>query len=138
MKFFAVYIKTDAEAPLETVKCVGTKFSFIAGIFQGFWALYHRIWWLAALLIAIEAMLGYARVEQWLDGGSIALVNLAIFAVVGFSANDWQEANLRHKGYTLMNVLVARNEMEAKARFFAQYSSKKQQHSLQVAQGIFA
>ena len=132
MKFFAIYMKTDANAPLETVTCISSRFSFMAGIFQGFWALYHRIWWLAALLISIEILLGYARSEQIIATNALAIINMALFAIVGFSASDWQEANLKHKSYTFMDVVIARNDMEAKARFLDQYTSKTQHSSAKM------
>lgn len=138
MKFFAVYMKPDASDPLQTLTCVSSNFSFMASIFQGFWALYHRIWWLAAFLILLEIVLGIVRYHQMLDVMSLAVINLAIFAYVGFNASDWREAQLKHKGYTLMDVVVANNEMQAQARYLDQHFSRKSDASSPFKTEAFA
>lgn len=120
MKFYAIYMKTQSEQPLETIDCVCARFSFMAGVFQGFWALYQRMWVVAALLFALEALMAFAKIQGVMGEVSLAVINLALLAYVGFSASDWREASLKRKGFQLMDVVVARNEMEAQQRYLDQ------------------
>lgn len=123
MKFYAIYIKPDAKQPLENLTAVSSKFAFMAGIFQGFWALYHRIWWLAVFLFLIEGIMATCRVYGVMSEISLITINLAIFALVGFCAPGWREDYLKRKGYLLMDVVVADNEMEARRRYLETHLS---------------
>lgn len=128
MKFYAVYMKPDSADALESVRLVPQKFSWMAAIFQGLWALYHRLWWMAAVLIAVNLAFGYLD-QQAIVGPEVTLIlNLAIFAIVGFWAPDWLEADLLKKHYVLMEVVACRDETEAKHRFLSALLSKKIKH----------
>jgi hypothetical protein len=133
MKFFTVYMNPEAKIPLESLVFIPNRLSVWAAIFQAVWALYNRMWALAAILATVVAVCAYLRSEQVLSVESVRVVNFAVMAYIGFSASDLRERHLKSKGYVLMDVVAAKDEMEAQQRFLDQYFIKNSQQSAFLA-----
>lgn len=130
MKVYTVHLKPDSNIPFETAKFVREGgFSILAGVFQLFWALYHKMWFCAALVFLVQACLVAIEKSGWLVYEATLVLRVGFFLFIGLSANDWFRANLKHKGYVLSDVVVAKNELEAQAKFINLYNDRLQQAS---------
>jgi hypothetical protein len=93
-------------------------FSFFAFVFTGLWALWHRMWLVAALIFCGGGLL---EVVLALSGSTDELrliVRLAFCTIVGFGANDWLSAFLEKQGYDLAGVVSAPRPDAALRRWF--------------------
>lgn len=115
---YSIYVRNDVANPLESTIVVKDGFSFIAFLLSIFWALYHRVWGLAALCFFVMAIIGLVEQQGLLTREMADILTLAFSVWVGFEANDWRAASLENKGYVLLDVVSARNEYEAQKRFF--------------------
>lgn len=92
-------------------------FSIWAGIFNVLWALYHKMWIIAAFAVVLDAWPLLFLDNHYYD--ELAFVNrIGIFLIFGFMATEMREHNLKSKGYELSDVLVAPSEPEAELKFF--------------------
>jgi len=118
MKLYTVYVKKDDATPLENAKFVQDGgFVIWAGLFQVFWALYKRMWFAASLIFLAQACLVALEKSGYLTPGATIVLRLGFFALLGFSANDWEKADLEYKGYVMVGVVYAGNKFDAKAKF---------------------
>jgi hypothetical protein len=92
-------------------------FSWPAFVFGVVWALYHRLWIVAALLVALTTGLGVAFEELRLDPVSASLIFFAVAVLVGMFGNDWKRASLRRRGYRADGVVTAANLETALRRY---------------------
>lgn len=124
MKIYTVHVKKDSESPLETAKFVREGgFSFLAGIFQLFWALFNKMWFCAALLFLAQACLVGIEKSGFLTYEATLVLRTGFFVLVALSANDWFRGNLKQKGYVITDVVSARSELEAQAKFIAAHTN---------------
>lgn len=90
-------------------------FSWAALIFQPFWILWHRLWWvLAGWVAALVAIAVLARFSP----GSAAVIQplfLLWFAIVAADARRW---TLERRGWRLVGVVHAGRAEEAERRWF--------------------
>lgn len=82
-------------------------FSWPAFFASVLWALYHRMWLTAALLLLASALVAAAAGALALDPAREAAVSLGYSALVGSFANDWRRASLAHRGYEEAGVVAA-------------------------------
>jgi len=105
----------DALDPLPELVKEG--FSWPAFFFGIVWALYHRLWLVAALLLLLTVGLGVAFEELRLNQISISLVFFAIAVLVGMFGNDWKRDALHRRGYRADGVVTAANLETALRRY---------------------
>ena len=93
---------------------VKQKFSFLAAIFNFFWCLYHRYWFLAILtLIArLAVMLSHNYILQ-------QIFDFGLIIIFGLFASDLQEYYAKHKGYKLVDIIAASGDKEAELKYLA-------------------
>lgn len=121
MKVFAVYVKPKAAAPIETATFVQEGFSLAAFVLNMFWMLYHRIWWVAALVFLFNSAVSYAQIHHFISQDAALVLNISILAVIGFEASDWYQDTLKRRGYILLDIVTGRNLEQAQQRFFDYY-----------------
>jgi hypothetical protein len=92
-------------------------FSWPAFFFGIVWALYQRLWLVAAGLVVIGAGLSVAFEELHLDPVSMSLTFFAISVLTGLFGNDWRRAALRRRGYGEDGVVTAANLETALRRY---------------------
>ena len=81
------------------------------------WALWHRLWLAAlVLLIAYLGLSGSALLLR-LDGLSQGAVSVGVAAIVGFVANDLRRRWLERRHFTLAAVVSAAGREAAEWRF---------------------
>ena len=119
MRIYTIHEKEGAKAAGSDVILVREGFSVWAFLFPPLWALIHRMWPVAFVLLAIYA--GLALLPQLVSGGD-AWGNLAVMAmmlVVGFLAGDLRQWTLKLKGHELTGVVGGRSLADAEHRYFS-------------------
>lgn len=115
MNIYSIYTKDQNKE--EDPVIVRQGFSFVAAIFNGFWALYHRMWLFAFVTLAIDSIPIMFRHHHLYD--ELALVSRAAIALLfGFMATEMREYTLKSNGYELSDVVAAPSEAEAELKFF--------------------
>lgn len=94
-------------------------FSWGAFFFSVAWALWHRLWFWAVIVLAISAALAVASDILAIDPLTDSAIGLAFALLVGWHANDWRRRQLERAGYVSAGVVAAPNLIEAERRFFA-------------------
>ncbi len=121
LKTYAVYIKPGDEHPLESSMFVKEGFSMPAFLFSLFWALYHRVWRLAVLVLAFYIVANKALLAGVIDLHFRLIVEMGFLAWVGFQAGEWRAKALERQGFVLLDIVMARSEAEARQRLLDRY-----------------
>lgn len=121
MAVFSVHNRPGA-GPEEAI-FVREGFSTAAFLFTVLWALWHRLWLVAAILLAIMAALAVAGPYLGLSEFLMGLVSLAVNLVFGFEARDLQARALVAAGYSEIGLSHGGNLDEAELRFFHRLNS---------------
>lgn len=96
-------------------------FSVWAFLFQGGWALWHRMWLVAVGLFAL--FVGGGEFLEWLTGAgpTVQVVfQIAVAALVGATANDLRRWTLERQGYSLDAVVIGETMEDAEQRYFGE------------------
>jgi hypothetical protein len=111
MNIYSVYVhsyRKDKELIL-----IKQGFSFIAAIFNLFWALYHKMWLVAIISLIVNSFLGAYHISY------IAYsVNIAMLLVFGFLASEMREYYATRNGYYVSDIIFAATEEEAEIKYF--------------------
>ena len=117
MRVYSVHFRSGFGGP--DFALVKEGFCWPAFFLSVLWALWHRMWWVAAGLFAVSAVLGSAGALLGLDPVGEAAVSLAIAILIGFFANDIRRLVLDRRGYSHEGVVLGNNEDGALERFLA-------------------
>lgn len=118
MKVFSVHIR-PGDKTAEHAVIIREGFSFWGFLLSGLWALSHRLW-LAFIVLAIAfALSGLA--SHILNGGPLMEVTLSLVVMLafGFTANDIRRKKMERRGWTLMTVIAANDETDARYRLYS-------------------
>ena len=121
-------IYTVLEPPdgkLDRVAFVPEGFAWGALVFTVLWALWHRLWFAAALLFAASAALNVAITLDALDPVSGSLVQFAIALFFGLEARRIQAAGLEQSGFRQAGLVQASSPEAAELAYFAGRSSAR-------------
>lgn len=115
MKIYSAYIKPKASDPMLGVRMVREGFNWWAFLLAPIWALYNRMWLVAAVSFLVSYLDGIA-----LKNGNftMSLVELGWYLAVGMFGNDWLVERLKRRGYRWQDVIAGRNLDDAMLRFF--------------------
>lgn len=119
MKIFAIYL--DPKKDIDQAIFVSENFSIFAFILGFFWALYHRLWWIAGIVIALLFCLNQLESRNFISSQIGAVIEFGSFLFLGLAASDLQEKSLSKRGYILSEIVAAKNLDEAKMRYFQRY-----------------
>jgi hypothetical protein len=121
LKIYTVHLKPDESDEIERLRFVSEGFNLYAFIFHIFWALYHRMWRFAGILIGINAVL-VALLWSFGEFGPPTqnICQIGIQLWVGFVANDFLRAKLKRDGFITYALVSGENELRAEQRFFDQ------------------
>ncbi|HTW70365.1 MAG TPA: DUF2628 domain-containing protein, partial [Acetobacteraceae bacterium] len=106
MRFWTGYLRPDAAPVL-----VREGFSWGALIFGPLWLAAHRAWIPAALTLAAIIL-----IVALTSGPSQAVLLLALAVWLGLCGHDLRRWSLRLRGFTLLEVVSARDDTEALGR----------------------
>ena len=103
---------------MESVKVIKQGgFHIWAGILHVIWALYNRMWFLAAVLFLIMAAMTYVGTLNIFAYEAVVFARIGFFAWVGFTANDWICEKLEQDGYVLTDLVAANSVFEAQKKY---------------------
>ena len=131
MKLFTVLEAPDGNP--ERVAFVREGFSWMALGFTFLWALWHRMWVVAAALFALSAALTVAVNLGMLGQGLAALVNFGIALLFGFEARALQVLSLERAGFRRSGLIQASNAEAAELAYFAGRAHFEPTHPLRAS-----
>jgi len=112
---------TEAAADPQRFVFVRDGFSIWAFLAAGLWMLWHRMWLVllvyVAVMVGLETALRYAGVNRVILG----LVALLISLLVGIEAGTLRRFTLARRGYKNVGVVSAYDLEDAERRFFADW-----------------
>jgi hypothetical protein len=117
VRLYTVHIPAGGLAPGEEPLLVEEGFCWPALFFSFLWALWHRMWLVALLLLLVSTVI---EVALSLVGANIAArgaLNLGFALFVASSANDWRRAWLARRGFRLSEIVASDNEDAAGRRW---------------------
>ena len=117
---YSVHVRGRGRAD-EDVALVKDGFSWPAFFFTVIWALWHRLWFLALVILASGVAIGFASELLELDPLTDAAVGLAWSVLIGFEANDARRRALARRDYDLEDIVLAINLAQAEHRFFQKH-----------------
>ena len=117
MKTFVVLEPPDGT--VEKVAFVKEGFSWRALVFTVLWALWHRMWMVAALMFAAFAVLTVAVDLGLLDPGFAAPLQMGVALIFGFEALGLQVKSLERIGFRRAGLIQASNREAAELTYFA-------------------
>lgn len=120
MRLYTVHIPAGVGsglAPDSEPVLIKEGFCWPAAIFNVFWALWHRLWLLALLLLLASAAIEFGLAVLGADDVLRVAVNLAFALFVGSSANDWRRHWLARAGHRLSDIVAAGNRDDAFRRW---------------------
>jgi Protein of unknown function (DUF2628) len=111
MRVFHIHAKPQ-DRNFEDAIFVPEKFSWPAFFFTAFWALWKRMWIVAALVIAVSLLAGVVSPVLGI------VMPIGISLVMGFSGNEFYRWSLGRRGYVDMGSIPANSLEEAEIRFY--------------------
>jgi hypothetical protein len=96
-------------------------FSLYAFIFTVFWLAYKRLWGAFALAAVGLTAIVSASHSGYISEASDLVLQLALGAIIGFHAHDFERAELARKGYVTTDIVAATSLLGAQQRFFDRY-----------------
>ncbi len=120
-KLYSVHLNPSAPRPYETAEFVPEGFSLWAFMFGVLWALYHRLWVLAFILLCLNIALGSMADTMGFSMASISVLQLGLQVMVGFQANDARRIALVRQGYIVVDMVAAHTLLHAEQRFYDRY-----------------
>jgi hypothetical protein len=94
-------------------------FSWPGFFFTTVWALFCKLWWVAAGLVAVEILIGTLATTAWLPTGFEVVLTFVLALLVGWFGNDLKRWTLLRRGYRPVGIVAAANEDAAALRFFS-------------------
>lgn len=95
-------------------------FCWSAAIFGFLWALYYRMWWMAAALFGISASLRLVFFGEQQDITQIPMmivVPILWFLILGEWGFDWRRRHLERCGWVMVGVICAPNATVAQVEY---------------------
>ncbi len=117
MRHYTVHLRRhgpDADSDLVLIK---EGFCWPAFFLGPLWALWHRLWLAALVLLVADLGLSGTALLLRLDGLSQGAVSVGVVAIVGFVANDLRRRGLERRHYALAAVVSAAGREAAEWRF---------------------
>ncbi|MCG8512273.1 MAG: DUF2628 domain-containing protein [Rhodospirillales bacterium] len=95
-------------------------FCWPAFVLSVFWALWHRLWLIALLLVVVPLALGAAGLWLGLDPIGESALSIGLALLTGYFANDIRRWMLDRRGYSEEGVVIGDNQDEALRRFLTE------------------
>ena len=97
---------------------VRERFSAAALVFTMCWSLWHRMWVVSAILLALLVGIGFTVVALGLNPALAGLFETAISVIFGFEAQRLRIVSLEKAGYRLTALIEASNREAAELQYF--------------------
>ena len=126
-KLYSVHVDPSADRPYETAEFVPEGFNIFAFLFSGIWALYHRLWILAFVLLCLNVLINVLGSHYGFHPASVMVLQTGIQVMVGFQGNDTRRVMLGKKGFIVADMVAAHTLLHAEQRFYDRYLPQFQQ-----------
>lgn len=123
MRFYTIYAPNRPwarDAAIAETRAVKEGFSWPAFFFSFVWALWHRLWLIAAAIFGFEVAAGVAVEAIGFDVMTQTAISLAMALIVGWIANDFVRRGLERRGLSEKAVVMADTAEHAVARYYAE------------------
>lgn len=117
MKMYTVHLRRHGLDPDRDVVLVREGFSWPAFFLSFVWALWHRLWLAATLIIVANAVISFCIHFLRPDPLSQVVVALGVAAIIGYLANDYRQEKLAQLGYAFDGVVSGLNKDHALRRY---------------------
>lgn len=122
----AIYsVHNRPATPADDVIFVKEGFSWTAFVFTLLWALWHRMWIVAAIVFSATAAIAALASGLGLGNLPLNLASIAASLILGFEGNDLRRWSLARQGYKEVALAAGRDIDEAELRFFAARASSR-------------
>ena len=111
-RIYTVHLLDNADPVL-----VKQGFNWPAFFFAVPWALFHRMWWVAAGFVVLQIVLAAIFVSAGLNDTQQAIVSFLLAIIIATSADALRTHALARRGYLLTEVVVEENSDRALRRF---------------------
>ncbi len=81
------------------------------------WALFHRMWRVAAALVALQVVIGVLMAFAGFNDVQQGIVSLVVAIAIGYGADELRRGSLRRRGYTFEDVVAEEDADRATRRF---------------------
>ena len=116
----AIYtIFRQAGAPREAAVFVKEGFSIAAFVLTFVWALWNRMWVVAAVILAVTAAVAVAGSLSAANEVVVTTVNAGLALIFGFEAQSLRAWSLRRSGFVDDGLVEASSREEAEMKYFA-------------------
>jgi len=117
INLYKVYIDKDAANPIDEAIFIKDGFSFLAFIFNVFWAAFYRLWGVVLIYIFFISAVTALEIYGFVNLEMSTVLRLGFTIWFAFEAVEWRSEDLERKGYTLYDVVSGKNEQDAQRRF---------------------
>ncbi len=83
------------------------------------WALWHRMWIAALLILGAELLLGAGAEALGATETTATVLTFAAMLVIGWGANDWRRASLARRGYDEGEPVAGTDLVAAELRYLS-------------------
>jgi hypothetical protein len=118
MALFTVLEPPDGKP--DRVAFIPEGFAWPAVLLTFFWALWHRMWVVAAILFALFTALSLAVAYEVLGPGLGSLLQFGLSLIFGLEARRLQESSLLRAGYRRAGLIEASRFEAAELAYFAE------------------
>jgi len=118
-RIYTVHVRAWSTAADREAVVLREGFSWGAFVFSVAWALWHRLWFWALIVLGLSALIAVAGELAGLDPVTDGAIGLGLALLVGWQANDWRRRALEKRGFVTAGVVAASSLIEAERRFFA-------------------
>ena len=118
MHVFTVHMRRHGLDPDRDFALVKEGFSWTAFLFTAVWALYHRLWLAAAVVLGVFVLLDALGPKVGVAPPVLAVMQIGVSVLFGYVANDLRRRVLRKSGFAEADVVVAKNLTGAEQRYF--------------------
>lgn len=118
MNIYCIYNDSSKISPKPIIVKQG--FSFYASVLNFLWAIYHRMWILAILVIAFRILI--APFEKL---AFYYIFDTSVLFIFGFFADDFRHYYASKSGLHLDEIIGASNEEEAELLYYKKLQNKE-------------
>lgn len=122
MRIYTVQQGLDPRAAGDDLEFVREGFSWAAFLFTVVWPLYHGLWLVFVIVLAVSAVLSAAMSVLGVSDFGQGAVWLAAALLFAFEANNLRRWTLRRRGWRDVGVAAGRTLSDAEYRFFGVYA----------------
>jgi hypothetical protein len=116
-KVYTAHVRGRGRADSDIV-FVKDGFSWPAFFFTVLWALWHRLWLFALIVLAGGSAIGLVSDLLDLDPLTDAAIGLAWAVLIGYEANDARRRALSRRDFDFEDIVLGQNLSQAEHRFF--------------------